>query len=39
MLAQLLSDNSHFPLRVSIFDGETKALIFSLYVNLEMTVY
>lgn len=24
MLAQLLSDNSHFPLRVSIFDGETK---------------
>ena len=24
ILAQLLSDNSHFPLRVSIFDGETK---------------
>ena len=24
LLAQLLSDNSHFPLRVSIFDGETK---------------
>ena len=24
VLAQLLSDNSHFPLRVSIFDGETK---------------
>lgn len=23
--AQLLSDNSHYPLRVSIFDGETKA--------------
>lgn len=23
--AQLLSDNSHFPLRVSIFDGDTKA--------------
>ncbi len=25
ILAQLLSDNSHIPLRVSIFDGETKA--------------
>ena len=25
MLAQLLSDNSHIPLRVSIFEGETKA--------------
>ena len=25
MLAQLLSDDSHIPLRVSIFDGETKA--------------
>lgn len=25
ILAQLLSDDSHFPLRVSIFDGETKA--------------
>ncbi|MCQ2483146.1 MAG: putative DNA binding domain-containing protein [Clostridia bacterium] len=25
LLAQLLSDDSHFPLRVSIFDGETKA--------------
>lgn len=25
LLAQLLSDNSHMPLRVSIFDGETKA--------------
>lgn len=24
ILAQLLSDDSHFPLRVSIFDGETK---------------
>ena len=24
LLAQLLSDNSHFPLRVSIFEGETK---------------
>ena len=24
LLAQLLSDNSHFPLRVSIFDGKTK---------------
>lgn len=24
LLAQLLSDDSHFPLRVSIFDGETK---------------
>ena len=24
ILAQLLSDNSHFPLRVSIFEGETK---------------
>lgn len=24
LLAQLLSDNSHFPLRVTIFDGETK---------------
>ncbi len=24
ILAQLLSDNSHFPLRVSIFDGKTK---------------
>lgn len=24
MLAQLLSDNSHIPIRVSIFDGETK---------------
>ncbi len=24
LLAQLLSDNSHFPLRVSIFDGTTK---------------
>ena len=23
-MAQLLSDNSHFPLRVSIFEGETK---------------
>ena len=30
LLAQLLSDNSHFPLRVSIFDGETKgATLFS----------
>ena len=25
MLAQLLSDNSHIPLRVSIFEGETKS--------------
>ena len=25
LLAQLLSDNSHFPIRVSIFNGETKA--------------
>lgn len=25
LLAQLLSDNSHFPIRVSIFEGETKA--------------
>ena len=25
MMAQLLSDNSHIPLRVSIFDGKTKA--------------
>lgn len=24
LLAQLLSDNSHFPLRVSLFDGKTK---------------
>lgn len=24
LLAQLLSDNSHFPLRVTIFDGDTK---------------
>ena len=24
IMAQLLSDNSHFPLRVTIFDGETK---------------
>lgn len=39
ILAQLLSDNSHFPLRVSILMEKQKALIFSLYVNLEMTVY
>ena len=25
MLAQLLSDNSHIPLRVSIFEGKTKS--------------
>lgn len=39
ILAQLLSDNSHFPLRVSILTEKQKALIFFLYVNLAMTVY
>lgn len=38
LLAQLLSDNSHFPLRVSIFDGKTKVLLSFLYESLEIPV-
>mgnify|MGYP000349826415 CR=1 FL=1 len=39
ILAQLLSDNSHFRFVYLFLMEKQKALIFSLYVNLEMTVY
>lgn len=39
ILVQLLSDNSHFRFVYLFLMEKQKALIFSLYVNLEMTVY
>lgn len=34
LLAQLLSDNSHLPIRFSLFNSKTKASTISLYQNI-----
>lgn len=39
MMAQLLSDDSHIPLRVSIFEGKTKGSNLFLFANLETTAF
>lgn len=39
LLAQLLSDNSHFPLRVSIFEGKRKEQICFRSGSLEITAF